>query len=251
MTKTYVWRDARLQPCDAAEAPPGPVQVADSWRQVQGRVRRLGLHRARFIGSVAQVAPERSADAGAFFDAAAQAVPVEDEWFPRVRLVGGELIADVRPGPPRRAEVVVRVLACGDPRSMPLVKGPDLALAGDLIAAARDVGSDEVLIRDARGRVLEAGYAALVWWDGEDLCVPARSLPVLPSITRRIVEEQVVALGGRVRPVEARVEDLDGREAWLLNAYQGLRVVTGWRDAPIQAGSASRAASWREWLESR
>lgn len=251
MTETYVWRDARLQRCDAAEVPPGPVEVADSWRQAEGRVRRLDLHRRRFTGSVAQVAPERSADAEAFFHAAAQAVPVGGEWFPRARLVGGELIADVRPGPPRRSDVVVRVLGCGDLRSMPLVKGPDLALTGDLIAAAREVGADEVLVRDGRGRVLEAGYAALVWWEGDDLCVPVRSLPVLPSITRRLVEEQVAAQGGRVRPVEARVEDLGGREAWLLNAYQGLRVVTGWRDAPIEAGAPRRAPAWREWLEAR
>lgn len=270
---TYRWDAGRLVPHDPS--PEAVVRVAESWRQVDGHVRALDRHRARFATSVARVAPDL--DAGAVMDAAVAAVPAVGEWFPRVRLVtcdgvrrhpaqkrhvgepglpgaGGDgpaLLVDVRPGPPRLSEVMVAVRAPGDPRERPRVKGPDLAWAGREIEAVRPRGAGEVLIRDEDGVVLEAGWASLVWWEEGTLCVPDPGLPVLPSITRGLVEEQARTQGIPLRPRRARLEDLDGREAWLLNAYQGLRVVTGWVDAPITPGPARRAAAWRAWLDTR
>lgn len=241
---TYAWTEGGLR---RMTEPGGQLRVADSWRQADGAVRRLDLHRERFVGSVESCAP--GVPAGAFFDAAAAAVPGDGEWFPRVRLMDEELYLDVRPGPPRSPSAVVHVLPPGDPRRNPRVKGPDMALAEQLITQAREQGADEVLYRDEAGLVLEAGYASLVWWDGDDLCVPSRGLPVLPGVTRTVVEEQARALGMTVRGAEATIDDLDGREAWLLNAYQGLRLVTAWVGSEVAPGEGVRFGTWRAALE--
>ena len=224
------------------------MRVADSWRHVDGRVRRLDLHRERFTRSVALREP--ALDVAAMVDAAAGVIPAVGEWVPRVRLVGDTLYLDIRRGPCRHPSASVRVLPKGDPRSNPLVKGPDLALAAGLIATARETGADEVLLRSASGRVLEAGHAAVVWWDEDALCVPSAGLPVLPSVTRRLVEERARGLGLEVRRVSAELSDLDGCEAWLLNAYQGLRLVTAWLgEDTITPGVGRRFQSWRAALD--
>ena len=274
---TFRWEAGGLVPHDPL--PEAAVRVAESWRQVDGHVRALDRHRARFAATLARCAP--GLDANAVLDAAVAAVPGVGEWFPRVRLVVGDggarprpardrirggdpahvkagcvaleevVLVDVRPGPPRSPEVCVAVRPPGDPRQAPRVKGPDLAWAGREIEAARRDGAGEVLIRDEDGIVLEAGWASLVWWEGDDLCVPDPELAVLPSITRSLLEERARAQGIEVRPRRARLGDLDGREAWLLNAYQGLRPVTRWVGAGITPGAPVRAAAWRAWLETR
>lgn len=247
-TATYLWERGELRPLTTD--PPGALRVADSWRQVDGRVRRLDLHHARFGRSVAAVTErvDGDVDVARFLDAARACVP-EGEWFPRVRLVGDALLLDVRPGPERAPTAVVSVLPPGDPRSSPLVKGPDLALAGRLIAEARHVGADEVMVRDDDGVVLEAGYAAIVWWVAGDLCVPAGRLPVLPSVTRAVVQERARAHGIGIREIAARPADLDGSETWLLSAYQGVRLVTGWVGASITPGAGERFSSWRQEID--
>ncbi len=226
----------------------GPVRVADSWRHADGRLRRVDLHQDRFSRGVREVA---GIDPSVFMEAALALVPDSGEWFPRVRLVRESLVFDLRPGPVRRRHASVQVLAPGDPRSSPRVKGPDLELSAQLIARARELGAEEVLVRDEGGTVLEAGFAALVWWDGEDLCVPDPGLPVLASVTRALVEERARELGLSVRPVAARIEDLSHREAWLLSAYQGLRVVSSWVGADVCPGPPERAEQWRTWLDSQ
>lgn len=246
---TVTWRDGiGWNVVDVPES--GPVRVADSWRIADGRVRRFDAHRDRFASSVAATGAYGRGAVEAFMDAAlALAVTTPGCGFPRVRLVGDRLVLDLRPGPPQHEAVAVHVLPPGDPRVSPLVKGPDLASAGDLVAAARGLGAGEVLIRGGRGVVLECGWASLVWWEGDTLCVPAAGLPVLPSVTRGIVEDLARADGLTVRGVEARLPDLDGREAWLLNAYQGLRLVTGWVGADLTPGPPHRFGTWRAALD--
>lgn len=238
---TFVWTDGAFSPVDE---PQGPIRVADSWRQSEGRVRRLELHRERFAREVDNLSAR--SDAAAAVDAAASLVPSTGEWFPRVRLVADDLFLDVRRGPERRQTASVQVLETGDPRSHPRVKGPDLALGTDLIRAT---GADEVLIRDDGGTVLEAAHAAVVWWDGDVLCVPAPGLAVLRSVTRQIVEDRAREVGLAVRELSAQVCELDGRETWLLNAYQGIRLVTSWEGAGITAGEGRRFLSWRDAYE--
>ncbi|MDO5628924.1 MAG: aminotransferase class IV [Mobilicoccus sp.] len=242
---TWRWVDGDLVPADDVA---GPLRVADSWRHVEGRVRRWDLHRDRFTAATSALGHDR-ADVDAFLDAVARAVPETGEWFPRVRLVADTLLLDVREGPPRKTEAVVHVLSPGDPRAQPRTKGPDLARLGVLIEEARAGGADEILLRDEQGRILEAGYAALVWWEDDVLFAPAADLPLLPSVTRRVVTDHARREGVVVREVTAPIDALSGREAWLLNAYQGLRIVTAWSGVDIAAGPATHARRWRAALE--
>lgn len=238
---TYVWTDGTFCPVDE---PLGPIRVADSWRQSDGRIRRLDLHRERFAREVGKLGVHR--DGAAMVDAAVRLVPDAGDWFPRVRLVGDALYLDLRRGPERRRTASVRVLGKGDPRSHPRVKGPDLAAGTDLIRAAN---ADEVLIRDRSGVVLEAAHSAVVWWDDDVLCVPTLGLAVLRSVTRQIVEEHARDRDIEVCGVTAQLSELDGREAWLLNAYQGLRLVTSWEGVDISAGGGVRFPTWRDAVE--
>ncbi|MGJ3508366.1 aminodeoxychorismate synthase component I [Enemella sp. A6] len=245
---SYTRRDQRWVPLDD---PDGELLLADSWRRADGHTHRLDLHRERFLTSAAEI-PDAPEDLDGFFDAAAGAVPASGEWFPRVRLLRTpdriRAVFDLRPGPPRQDTVVVEVLPPGDPRSNPSVKGPDLDLAGELIARARIRGADEILLRTENGTVLEAGWSSVVWWDGDTLVLPSSDLPVLPGITRHRLVDLARVEGVRVREVHAGIEELDGRETWLLNAYQGLRLVTGWLGAEITPGAGERFAHWRALL---
>lgn len=232
-----------------AAAIDGDLLVADSWRVVNGRTHHLDRHRDRFVAAVRDSGVTAD-EVAAFWHAALHKIPQLGEWFPRVRLVqkGSELalVLDLRPGPPRVETARVRVLPPGDPRYNPRIKGPDLALAGQLIAES---GTEEVLVRDVAGRVLEAGYSAVVWWRGDELWVPSEDLAVLPSVTRQWVIDRGLRLGYRVHEAHATVADLDGCEAWLLNAYQGIRLITTWQGADITAGPGMRFAQWRNaWL---
>ncbi|MDO4254540.1 MAG: aminotransferase class IV [Kocuria sp.] len=241
---TFAWDGTKLSP---APEPAGKMRVADSWRQVDGRVRRLDLHQLRFAQAVA--ACESGLDGGAMVSAAAALVPKSGEWFPRARLVERTLYLDLRRGPKRRPSVVVQVLPTGDHRSNPWVKGPDLAATAELITSAHAVGADEVLLRNGCGHVLEAGHAAVVWWDSNALCFPSAELPVLPSVTRALVEARARVMGIEVRRVSASLLDLNGREVWLLNAFQGIRLVTGWINADITPGAGERFHTWRAALD--
>ncbi|MBV7295475.1 aminotransferase class IV [Corynebacterium sp. TAE3-ERU12] len=241
---TFAWDGTQFVP---ASTPSGKLRVADSWRQTNGHVRRIDLHQQRFSHSTAQYGYR--VNGSALFTAAVELIPAEGEWFPRLSLVEDTVYLDIRPGPERRQALTVQVLPPGDPRTNPRVKGPDLARTGALIADAAKAGAHEVLFRDEQGLVLEAGYAALVWWDGEALCVPTPELPVLPSVTRLVVEQRAHELGVPVRQVAARLAELDGCEAWLLNAYQGIRYVTDWVGADITPGAPQRFTSWREFLD--
>ncbi|WP_432253931.1 hypothetical protein [Streptomyces sp. HNM1019] len=44
------------------------------------------------------------------------------------------------------------------------------------------------------------------------------------------------------------MQELDGREVWLVNAVHGIRPVTARLGRPLRAGPALRAASWQTWL---
>ena len=74
--------------------------AADSWLVVDGRVRALDRHWARFSAACA----EHGVDTQAFRADVERAVPAEGRWFPRVELrADGELAVRVRPAPPRPA----------------------------------------------------------------------------------------------------------------------------------------------------
>jgi len=218
--------------------------VADSFLVSAGLVRGLELHRERFIGSCAR----HGVHADEFFTEAVARLPREGHWFPRFELLpGGRLESRLRPAPGLGGALRVQLYDGPDPRREPRTKGPDLLLLGEL--RRRAAGADEVLLTGPGGEVLEAAYTSLLWWEGDTLCLPPQHLPLLPSVTvallRRLAAWRDVPVAERSRtPAE-----LDGREAWLVNALHGIRPVRSWSGFAGTAGPAARAADWQRDLE--
>lgn len=235
-------------------SPVPPLLVADSFLLVDGRVRRLDLHRQRFLSSCQELLsrPTLAADAGAFWDEAMRSLPRHGEWFPRVEAVPDgdevEFRLALRPAPERSVTVQAAVGTAPDPRVLPLRKGPDLnRLAAFRTRWARVPGA-EVLLRTTDGTLLEATTANLLWWRDDVLCAPAPELPALPGVTAAVVLQRAGALGITVQQCRASIDELDGREVWLVNALHGIRPVTRWLNSPISAGPVVRAPSWQTWL---
>ena len=217
------------------------LRVADSFLLDDGRVRGLDLHRERFAGSCAA---EGVATDDFWADTLAR-LPRGGRWFPRVELSGTGLSLRLRTAPPLGGQVAVSLYDGPDPRVAPKVKGPDLDVLGNLKAlAAKESGADEVLLTSPAGTVLEAAYSGLLWWEGDTLCVPPGDLPILPSVTVRLLRGLADERGVEVAERARTLPDLAGQEAWLVSALHGIRPVATWLSGP-PAGPARRAADWQ------
>ena len=212
--------------------------AADSFLVAEGKVRGSALHRSRFGSSCARY----GVPVDEFWNAEVAAFPQQGKWFPRFELHDDlSLTLSIRPAPPLRHDVTVEVHRGPDPRRQPLVKGPDL----DVLGALREQSAaDEVLLTGPGATILEAAYAAVMWWEGDVLCTPPRGLPVLPSVTVALIRGMAEHVAERAR----RVEDLDGAEVWLVNALHGIRPVRAWIGSALTPGVPDRAAEWRDRL---
>jgi branched-subunit amino acid aminotransferase/4-amino-4-deoxychorismate lyase len=222
--------------------------AADSWLVVDGRVRALDRHWARFSTACSErgVTPEALA---AFRARVEREMPADGRWFPRIELrEGGELAAVVRPAPAREPTVVAWVADVADPRRCPRRKGPDLDRLAALRERAAAHGADEAVIADADGRLLEGAFTSLLWWEGETLCALPDEAPILPGVTRALLLEIADAGGTRVVRRRPAPNELADRESWLVSALHGIRGVTRWAGG-IPAGEAPRAAAWQRALD--
>jgi branched-subunit amino acid aminotransferase/4-amino-4-deoxychorismate lyase len=215
--------------------------AADSWLVVDGRVRAVERHWARFSATCS----EHGVDTAEFRAEIESAVPGEGRWFPRVELwADGELAFRVRPAPPREPTVVAWISDVPDPRRAPRVKGPDLERLAALRELAAEHGAGEAVLADADGRLLEGAFTSLLWWEGETLWAVPDDAPILPGITRALLIE----LAGTVELRRPAPHDVAGCETWLVSALHGIRAVTRWVGGP-EPGEAPRAASWQRLLD--
>ncbi|MGO3151084.1 MAG: aminotransferase class IV [Galactobacter sp.] len=229
--------------------------VVDSWLVLDGAVRALGRHRARFEAACAAVGVRVPGGGwSGFWTRVAAATPRTGAWFPQVRAVpGGEPEFVLRPAPARMPDVAVWVPgdAAQDRRIAPRLKGPDLDDLMALRHRAREVGADEALLVSPDGWVVEAANSSLMWWEDDVFCIPARVLPALDGVTVGLILEEAVRRGIEVRERLARPEDLRPHEVWLTSALQGIRPVSRWvgpDGSEVPAASAPRAAEWVAWL---
>jgi branched-subunit amino acid aminotransferase/4-amino-4-deoxychorismate lyase len=248
-----LWAGGELRAVDSP--PAGALLAADSWLVDEGRVRGYDRHQARFRGwcEALRVAP---AELARFQAAVTAALPRAGRWFPRVDLVGSaggragaaQLVLRLRPAQPLKTRARVLVGEPGDPRGHPRVKGPDLPLLLGMRAEAVAAGADEVMLRDAGGRLLEGALNALLWWEDGALCSPPAAR-TLASVTRELLFE--IARASRVEVVRRSPLpcELDGQEAWLANAAHGICAVVAWEPAGPAAGAADRAAEWHRALD--
>jgi branched-subunit amino acid aminotransferase/4-amino-4-deoxychorismate lyase len=222
------------------------LQVADSFLVANGKIRGLDLHRRRFTSSCAM----HGIDAGNFFDDQVKRLPGFGRWFPRFELsADGNLSVNLRPAPTQGGRIRVVVHDGPDPRTQPLVKGPDLDVLGALKAqAAKDFHADELLLADADGVVVEAAYSAVLWWEDDTLCVPPADRPYLPSVTSELVRRIAATDGIEVAERARTATDLAEYEVWLVNALHGIRPVEAWNHDPIDPLPFTRSTRWQQLL---
>jgi branched-subunit amino acid aminotransferase/4-amino-4-deoxychorismate lyase len=224
------------------------LRAADSWLVVDGRVRALDRHWARFSATCGEhgVTPDALA---AFRARVEREVPARGVWFPRIELrADGELAVVVRPAPPREPTVVAWIADVADPRRYPRRKGPDLDRLAALRERAAAHGAGEAVLADDGGRLLEGAFTSLLWWEGETLCVVDDDAPILPGITRALLLEIASARGTPVARRRPAPDELADRETWLVSALHGIRTITRWAGGR-PAGAAPRAAAWQRELD--
>lgn len=259
--------DALWTTVDWCDVSAGALLAADSWRVIDGRVRGLERHLARFAASVR---PYRD-DVDGFLEQVVAALPREGDGFPRVELrargirspletttnatgtanasaPATGLSLRLRPTPPTAREVVVAT-APHDPRTQPLTKGPDLDALQRLRTAVQPLGAGEAIIVDD-GLIVEGAYSGLLWWSPRGTLVqPSPALARIPSVTTALILEAAARDGVAIEAADARPDDLAGCELWVLSALHGLRVATGWIDGPTLVAEPGRADRGRRWLD--
>lgn len=226
--------------------------VVDSLLVTGGRARAIAAHRTRFVAGCGQLCGAPAAEAARFVTAATAELPARGRWFPRfeLALVDGsrQWRLWLRPAPPRGTAVRLW-LGPPDARTVPRVKGPDLAQLGQLRDAAHRAGADEAVLLAADGSVLEGATTSILWWDDDVLCTADPTVPQLPGVTRQLLIEAVTAAGGQVDHRRVPPAELAGAEVWAVNALHGIRPVTGWVGTAIDAGPAHRFPRWQAHLD--
>jgi branched-subunit amino acid aminotransferase/4-amino-4-deoxychorismate lyase len=248
----YRWRDGSLEALDYCDMTDTAIMVADSWLVTEGTVLGIGLHRARFLDSMSTDDRKRT-DADAFWDAALALIPRAGDWFPRVELQSRTgpllLVFRLRDAPERRNNLIEATWLDGDPRTVPRIKGPDLAAMTRVRTAVQARGANEAVILTDDGYVVEDSHSGLLWWRGEILCGPPTAFDRVDSVTVRSVLTLATALGVETFEEAVTPGELADTELWSLNALHGIRIVTEWIDGPALAQLPGRLSLWRARMD--
>jgi branched-subunit amino acid aminotransferase/4-amino-4-deoxychorismate lyase len=248
----YRWRDGELTVLDYCDMADTAIEVADSWLVTEGTVLGIGLHRSRFLDSMST--DDRSATrADAFWDAALALIPRTGDWFPRVELqlrTGSLLLVfRLRSAPERHNNLIEATWLDGDPRTVPRIKGPDLATMTRVRTSVQARGASEAVILTTDGYVVEDSHSGLLWWRGDILCGPPATFERVDSVTVRSVLTLATALGVESYEEAVTPGELADTELWSLNALHGIRIVTGWIDGPALAQLPGRLSLWRARMD--
>ena len=234
---TYLWHEGSFIP---SQPHPGLFDVSVSWRMLgDAHSNALPLHLQRFE-SVAGPLP------AGFVPAMLQLVGPGD-LFPRISLAGGHLRLDIRPAPPARRTTRLTYVQAPDPRTQPLVKGPDFPALAGFRAEYQADGTDDTAIVDASGAMVETTTGALVAWDGETLILPTGL--ALPSITLRQVARRASALGIHTETRPITPELAAECPLWFLNSLHGISPVSELH-APtgvIHPPHSPHTTAWQHW----
>lgn len=245
MATEYLWRNEQFAECSRTE--PGEILVADSWRSEGGRLAAFGYHIARFEDAVARVS-EVSVDWGAVWRGVTDVIARESEssLFPRISLEEAGIVLAIRPCMKAREFTSLTVLDGPDPREHPRIKGPDIAR---LVAVKGSAKTDDVILTDTDGAVLEASTGALVFWRDGGIVISNRFAKQLASVTLRQVYDRARELEIPIafRPVFAR--ELAEGPLWFVNAVHGVSPVFDVTidDRVIAVPEHPNEGEWRDW----
>ena len=233
--RRYAWHGAFVP----RDVPDGPLDVADSWRHSSGRTNGLDLHLQRFARAAGPL-PDGFVE---------KLMPLlsEGELFPRIALSQGLLLLDVRSAPPPRPTTSLTFAQAPDPRTQPEVKGPDFAAFRAYRSRYQVAGTDDTVISDKHGAMLETTTGALVMWDGDTLCVPDGVW--LPSVTLHQVAARAERLGMRFERRRLHPELAAERPLWFLNSLHGISPVSELHvgGAVITPPAHPCVDEWRDW----
>lgn len=233
--RRYAWHGSFVP----RDVPDGPLDVADSWCHSSGRTNGLDLHLQRFARAAGPL-PDGFVE---------KLMPLlsEGELFPRIALSQGLLLLDVRSAPPPRPTTSLTFAQAPDPRTQPEVKGPDFAAFRAYRSRYQVAGTDDTVIADKHGAMLETTTGALVMWDGDTLCVPDGVW--LPSVTLHQVVSRAEGLGVRIERRRLYPELAAERPLWFLNSLHGISPVSELHvgGAVITPPAHPSFNEWRDW----
>ncbi len=247
-TTIYRWANGSLAVEEWCDTNPGAVRVADSFLLVDGAVVAFDRHVARFAEGLH--AQGIAVDADAFATSVVAHLPRDGRWFPRLEAIdygdGALLRLLVRPAPDA-LDTATLATASVDPRTLPTVKGPDLAALGNL---RRDSGADEAIIL-TDGIVTEGAWSSIVWWTNDRLHRVDPAIPRLSSVTEEVLVDHARYIGAPIADSRVTPEEMEGSEVWVLSALHGIRVATVWIGGPTLHVEPGRVEYWRQQYTNR
>lgn len=245
MATEYIWQNGRF--VQLTRTDPGEILVADSWRSESGRAAAFDYHVARFEDAVGRLA-DTAIDWNAIWRGATEIILREPErsLFPRISFEPEGIVLAIRPCMKAREFTSLTVLDAPDPRQQPRIKGPDIQrLAAVKVGAA----TDDVILSDTDGALLEATTGALVFWRDRGIVISNRFEKQLASVTLRQLYDRAHELEIPVafRPVYA--SELAEGALWFVNAVHGVSPVfeVTDHDRVIGIPEHPNEGEWRDW----
>jgi branched-subunit amino acid aminotransferase/4-amino-4-deoxychorismate lyase len=250
----YQFTGSELTPVTWCQPGHETVVVADSWRVVEGQAVGLEHHLDRFQRSVVTVAPEALPGLETFLQAALAAIPDTGEWFPRIECLTtphGHVFRFYHREAPARLSTAVLAAALHDPRTQPLVKGPDLAALMALRQEVAPSGATEAVIFTPDGFIAEGAYSTLVVWPpgNREMWVVDADIPRIPSITEKVLVDVAHSQGITVVGKKMRSDTLSQHMVWVVSALHGIREATAWVSGPTIRSESAVARRWNRLLQ--
>nr|WP_279587618.1 aminotransferase class IV [Lysinibacter cavernae] len=242
--------------------------VADSFRVSNGTVIAHELHRDRFVMGCILMGYSNPAELANFWREATLYLADAsrgDDLFPRVELLaaeGGHRLALLTRSIQRLGEAPESIIlssSYSDPRRLPTIKGPNIALFSRLNARASETAQypiatgdpgptpvHDTIICTSDGTVIEGTTTSLLWWNNNTLHRVPTARPRVSSVTERILIEAAGSLEIPVAETDAKAHTLANHEVWAVNALHGIRPVAHIDGVPTPQVDADRLARFAE-----